>query len=394
MKKIFYLMSVACLMMAVSCDPDNGKDNTPEPPAVTVPDGVKTAGSELILKAEGLAEDAEFYLESGDSKTALEDVTVSTSGVSVRLPYTLGEYTLVVEQDDTAYELGKITVAVTDVVLPETAAAGDEITVAGNGFASDAVIVFGDKESATTAEPSGVKVAVPAEATGECEVKVKQAGTEQSLGKLTVAAKKLRTKIAIQMDMMGDGTFMDIYSCSAVYGDNNEPVSLAVYNFMLEEFGMSDYSYQITKKDNVYSFDGDMASWSFTIEDGHVKTFTFDGKNYAWEYNEDGQLTSFYVDSEEAYKIAYENGNYKNSVSGNDLVTRNDEIDVTLVSENWMGIEMNSEIYYAAVLFGWAGKPSKNYPAEIEGGTIKYTSDNGYVTSAENEMFSIICEYK
>ena len=59
MKKFFYLMSVVCLMMAASCEkPENGNNEKPqtEPPVVTVPEGVKTAGAELVLKAEGLVE--------------------------------------------------------------------------------------------------------------------------------------------------------------------------------------------------------------------------------------------------------------------------------------------------------------------------------------------------
>ena len=52
MKKFFYLMSVVCLMMAASCEkPENGNNEKPqtEPPVVTVPEGVKTAGAELVL---------------------------------------------------------------------------------------------------------------------------------------------------------------------------------------------------------------------------------------------------------------------------------------------------------------------------------------------------------
>lgn len=388
-------MSVACLMMAASCEKDgNGDSQTPEAPVITVAEGIKTAGSDLILRADGIDAAAKFYLQAGEKRIDIE-AEVSASGATVKLPYNLGEYTLYVEQEGASYEAGKITIAVTDVVLPADAvSSGEEIVIKGNGFASDAKIFIGDKEVATTFEASGVKVTIPADATGEYYVKVEQADTEQPLGKLNVAAKTLRTKIAIQMDMMGDGTLTDIYSCTAGYNDNDEPVSLAVYNSQLEEYGMSNYSYLITKKENVYTFEGDMASWSFTIEDGRVKTFTYDGEDYDWVYNEDGQLTSFYVDAEGAYKIAYADGNYKQSVPGNEQVTKSDEIDVTLVSEKWMEIEMNSEIYYAAVLFGWAGKPSKNYPSEIEFGPIEYTFDNGYVTSAETEMSSIICEYK
>lgn len=386
-------MSVACLMMAASCEKDgNGDSQTPEVPVITVAEGIKTAGSDLILRADGIDADAKFYLQSGENRIDIE-AEVSASGATVKLPYNLGEYTLYVEQEGASYEAGKITIAVTDVVLPADAvSSGEEVVIKGNGFASDAVIVIGGKDADSSAVPTEVTLTVPELEAGTYTVSVKQVGTEQSLGKLIVAVKTVRTKIGIQMDMMGDGTLMEIYSCTAGYNDNDEPVSLAVYNSQLEEYG--NYSYLITKKENVYTFEGDMVSWSFTIEDGRVKTFTYDGEDYDWVYNEDGQLTSFYVDAEGAYKIAYADGNYKQSVPGNEQVTKSDEIDVTLVSEKWMEIDMNSEIYYAAVLFGWAGKPSKNYPSEIEFGPIEYTFDNGYVTSAETEMSAIICEYK
>lgn len=380
-------------MMAASCDKNDGEGTETKEPSVTNLEGVQTAGSLITVQAENLASDAKFFLKSEDNTIEITDVTVLSSGAEIALPYNLGDFILCFEQNSITYEVGKITIAVTDVAVPDDAVVGYVYTIKGNGFASDAKIVIDEKEVETTVDATGAKIVVP-DAIGEFDVKVEQAGTEQSLGKLTISTKAFRTKIGIQMDMMGDGTLTDIYSCTAGYNDNDEPVSLAVYNSVLEEYGMSNYSYLITKKENVYTFKGDMASWSFTIEDGHVKTFTYDGEDYDWVYNEDGQLTSFYVDAGLAYKIAYADGNYKQSVPGDELVTKSDEIDVTLVSEKWMEIDMNSEIYYAAVLFGWAGKPSKNYPSEIEFGPIEYTFDNGYVTSAETEMSSIICEYK
>ena len=401
MKKIFYLMSVVCLMMAASCEkPENGNNEKPqtEPPVVTVPEGVKTAGAELVLKAEGLVEGAEFYLKSGEEKITLDGAKVSASGATVKLPYCLGEYTLFVKQEGVEVEIGKITIAVTGVVLPENAvSAGDEITIAGNGFASDALIFINGIESVTAVEAAGVKVTVPEGVVeGGNSVSVKQAGTEQEFdGKLKVASevtaeKKNRTSINITYG--GDPFF----SISAEYRDG-EPVE------MTSDFLGTSSTTQITKSGNTYEFSGDV-NWSFTVENGRVEKFIYEGSELPWTYNSDGQLTEFYTDNEYLYKLDYEDGNcvsfgslYENPDM---LVTNPYEIDFGTVWGALMYVDGNCDILYSAILFGWVGNPSKRYPSVNvdEGDRLPYVykfDNDGYATSMAVEGFmEVVCEYE
>lgn len=372
MKKIFYLMSVACLMMVASCDKNNENDNPAGGPKITIPAGEQTAGGTLVLRAEGLDEAAVFSLKSEKGQTtALEDVTVSASGADITLPYTLGEYTLVVEQNNAVYEPGKITIAVTGVKLPESAKAGEEITIAGNGFASDAKIFINGNEANTIADETGVKVTVPAEVNGECEVKVVQAGTEQPLGKLNVIGevRKRLTNVSIG----GELDFSVTYN-------GNEPATF---------FGA-----EIVKDGDTYNF-ADLG-FTFTVNNNLVSKIDIEGDEYPWEYDENGYVSVINGLDYEYSVYVDENGNYSgDGFACQDLELKNNpdaNVDIAILNDA-LG---NSDLaYIAAAMFGWTGKISPNIPSVVvvdfdpETGEpvyapVKYEFDeDGYVTSYE-----------
>lgn len=380
MKKIFYLFAVACMIMA--CEESNNK--------ITEPTGLSvasegTAGSKVSVTGQDIAKDAAFYLENSESRTQLE-AEILESGAEVTLPYTLGEYTLYIEQNGTSYSAGKITVAVTGIVLPEEATIGDAVTITANGFASDAAIFFGNTDTKAALAGNTFTLTVPADMpAGETEVSVKQAGTEQLLGKVTLAnAKKLIIKIVT--DFSGEHEIKYEAGSPAAFVSNDEEI-------------------KITKNGNVYSFKGESRSWDFTVEDSKVVSIVIDGgESHPWTYDEKGHLTSYWTDNISAEGeglVEYLSGDNFGTYFGyeyNDpsLVNNPDSIDLAALFPIVGFSESDTiDIYVAAAMLGWVGTPSVNLPSGLYGTPFRYTFDNdNYVTSMEaTYMCSITVTY-
>lgn len=382
-------MSLVCLMMAAACDRTGGEKPAPVVPEITIPAGGKTAGSELLLQAKGVAEDAVLYIQSGDVKTCLTDVVVTDSGVSARLPYNLGEYTLYIEQNDTVYELGKITIAVTDVVLPESGSAGDELAVRGNGFASDAVIVIGDKVSDSSAVPTEITFTVPEMEPGTYAVSVRQAGTEQVLSDSFVVVKPasmLMTSYQIGMDM-GEG--FEAFAFYSLSYENGIPVSFD-YLTLMGEMGTA----AVTVSGDTCTFTPEDADpWTFNLKDGKVNNVVLNGTEYAWTYDDQNHLISFSVDDVEPYDLFWDNNNVNMGLYAYSVpvgFTNKTKSDIALLNTlPAIAIEAGDYILVAAVLAGWCGEvsaelPSHTYVDDGEGNYVEapfeYTADEeGYV---------------
>lgn len=371
MKKFFYLMSVACLMMAASCEKDgNGDSQTPEAPVITVAEGIKTAGSDLILRADGIDADAKFYLQAGEKRIDIE-AEVSASGATVKLPYNLGEYTLYVEQEGASYEAGKITIAVTDVVLPSDAvSSGEEIVIKGNGFASDAVIVIGGKDAASSAVSTEVTITVPELEAGTYTVSVKQVGTEQIFeGKLNVKGDIKKRLVSVTIEGMGG---------FAVTYNGDEPATFD--------------GAEIIKDGNIYNF-ADFG-FSFIVNENKISKIDLDGDVYPWEYDENGYLVMINGQNDDYSVSVDENGNYVgDGFACKDLNLKNNSnanVDIALLNDALGNFDV---AYIAAAMFGWTGKVSANIPShvvmEYEPDTwepifasVTYEFDeDGYVTS-------------
>lgn len=407
MKKILYLMSVVCLMMAASCDKNGVDGPETKEPSVTNLEGVQTAGARVAVMAENLTDDAKFSLKPATGDAISLESEIMSSGAEIELPYNLGTFTLCLEQDDKQYTIGDIEIAVTGLgSLPEAVEPYDEITIVGSGFASDAKISIGGSDIDITPYGTGVKVIVPSDmATGTKDVFVKQEGTEQKLGSLSVETQKVRRRgLTIKMSssilgLEGDD-MLDVYICNANY-NAGKPVSFSSVDIM-----GSEYSYSISVSGNVYTFsneDSKGPSWVFTIENGRVAGFKYGNEEYPWTYNADGQLTSFNVDGEYPFSNEYsDNGNYygEEYLYGGEQVTKTDEIDFLVVLDRYndfMTYEVNPDPLYAAMVFGWAGKPSKYFATEYQGMSVEYTEPNanGYVPNANiMGMFEVVCEYR
>lgn len=399
MKKIFYLMSVACLMMVASCDKNNGEGSETKEPSVTNLEGVQTAGSSITVKAENLAADAKFSLKPATGDAISLEATIMSSGAEITLPYNLGTFTLCLEQDDKEYTIGEIEIAVTGVTVPKNIVPfGSEVTITGNGFAPNAVIVLDETEVVTTSTVAGVKFVVP-EGAAESTIQVRQEGTTQDLeGVLKAMKKKNRKNIAA--DIFGGLVHLEL---DATY-DTGEPKTFAWTLEMYEE--TMTFTYSISHSGDSYSFNGEYGlSWEFTVENSLVTSLKYNEEEYPWQYNSDNQLAKFSTQEGEPYVINYdENGNcedFASAYADPQLTISNPfEIDFGIALGELMNIEANPEIFYAAMMFGWIGNPSKLYPSSNadlgEEVPFEYVKDgDGYVTNADAEgAASISCTFE
>lgn len=382
-------MSVACLMMAASCEKDGkGDSQTPEAPVITVAEGIKTAGSDLILRADGIDADAKFYLQAGEKRIDIE-AEVSASGATVKLPYNLGEYTLYVEQEGASYEAGKITIAVTDVVLPADAvSSGEEIVIKGNGFASDAVIVIGGKDADSSAVPTEVTLTVPELEAGTYTVSVKQVGTEQILSESFVVGKS-KIMTSYQIGMADGDEFMAFTEYTISY-NNGTPASFSYVNLMTE----IELTAQIAISGNAYTFTPDGAEpWTFNIKDGKVENVILGGEEYAWTYDSRNHLVDFYVDNGDSYQMIWEDNNFNMGMYAysSPVAYKNKTKSDIAILNSLMAIDIEEcdYILVAAVLGGWCGEVSAELPSHTytDGGDgnyveipFDYTADTeGYV---------------
>lgn len=393
-------MSVACLMMVASCDKNNGEGSEPKEPSVTNLEGVQTAGSSITVKAENLAADAKFSLKPATGDAISLEATIMSSGAEITLPYNLGTFTLCLEQDDKEYTIGEIEIAVTGVTVPKNIVPfGSEVTITGNGFAPDAVIVLDETEVVTTSTVAGVKFVVP-EGAAESTLQVRQEGTVQDLeGVLKAMRKKNRKNIVA--DIFGGYVHFEL---AATY-DNGEP---ATFTCTLEMEGQSmPFHYTISHSGDSYSFDGGEGglSWEFTVENNLVTSLKYNEEEYPWQYNSDNQLAKFSTQEGEPYVINYdENGNCEDFASAYDdrqlTISNPFEIDFGVALGELMTIEENPEIFYAAMMFGWIGNPSKYYPSSNadlgEPIAFEYVKDgDGYVTNANADgAASISCTFE
>lgn len=393
-------MSVACLMMVASCDKNNGEGSEPKEPSVTNLEGVQTAGSLITVKAENLASDAKFNLKPATGDAISLEATIMSSGAEITLPYNLGTFTLCLEQDDKEYTIGEIEIAVTGVTVPKNIVPfGSEVTITGNGFAPNAVIVLDETEVATTSTVAGVKFVVP-EGVAESTLQVRQEGTVQDLeGTLKAMNKKNRKNISA--DVFGGYLHFEL---AATY-ENGEP---ATFTCTLEAEGQSmPFPYTISHSGDSYSFDGGEGglSWEFTVENSLVTSLKYNDEEYPWQYNSDNQLAKFSTQEGAPYVINYdENGNCEDFASAYDdpklTISNPFEIDFGVALGELMAIEENPEIFYAAMMFGWIGNPSKCYPSSNadlgEPIAFEYVKDgDGYVTNATVDgAASVTCTFE
>lgn len=281
MKKLYYLLLMACTVFAFSAcsddDDDNG-DNLPKNPVTdySVP-AQGEIGGDVTIKGTGYTADSKIFLK--DAK-AEKEMTVKTHS-SVDLVFTVsntltaGNYTVVLHQAGGTWDLGTIALIAANPVkdfeiVEKSVKAGETVNVKGTGWSTDCQIYLLDAASVSTdveniqTTPTGIQFTIPASVIpGTYTVMLKQSG-DWSLGTIEVAAEGPKKLSKVEVDLDGDQI---IYELS--YNEDGTIKSVHTY----KPDGISDQN------------------WEVNYSEGSV-TLVVKGKNDA---NEDVDNTTVYT---------------------------------------------------------------------------------------------------
>lgn len=392
MKKLYYLLLMACTVFAFSAcsddDDDNG-DNLPKNPVTdySVP-AQGEIGGDVTIKGTGYTADSKIFLK--DAK-AEKEMTVKTHSAvdlvfTVSNTLTAGTYTVVLHQAGGTWDLGTIALIAANPVkdfeiVEKSVKAGETVNVKGTGWANDCQIYLLDATSVSTdveniqATSTGIQFTIPASVIpGTYTVMLKQSG-DWSLGTIEIVAegpKKLSVVDFVDSD--GDGYKLELFynadgKIDSIHRSNDDRLNTGwKINYTETEITLT-----ISGTDG----SGDPADGKnvFKLENGVVKSSTSTETdvtvNYNWTMNDKGYLED--VESE------YSHATYSYDSNDNLTMSENEEnfFNVTfeydangIVENNLAGIDgmafiLNSFDYpdFLARLLGIAGKSTPNLPS-------------------------------
>lgn len=392
MKKLYYLLLMACTVFAFSAcsddDDDNG-DNLPKNPVTdySVP-AQGEIGGDVTIKGTGYTADSKIFLK--DAK-AEKEMTVKTHSAvdlvfTVSNTLTAGTYTVVLHQAGGTWDLGLIALIAANPVkdfeiVEKSVKAGETVNVKGTGWSTDCQIYLLNAASVSTdveniqTTSTGIQFTIPASVNpGTYTVMLKQSG-DWSLGTIEVAAegpKKLSVVDFVDSD--GDGYKLELFyntdgKIDSIHRSNDDRLNTGwKINYTETEITIT-----ISGTDG----NGDPADGKnvFKLENGVVKSSTSTETdvtvNYNWTMNDKGYLED--VESE------YSHATYSYDSNDNLTMSENEEnfFNVTfeydangIVENNLAGIDgmafiLNSFDYpdFLARLLGIAGKSTPNLPS-------------------------------
>ena len=413
MKKFFYLMiSVAVAMAAASCEKEkSGNDSTGQAVAGTVPASA-VAGTDVTVGGSFLEGDKFYMLKEKDSQTGRVDLTVNKileSGAIVKLSYHTGKYFMYVDRDANASLLGEIKVEITGLSVPESAVAGEKISISGNGFNPEGKLfakpASGDDIDLKSSYADGTVTATLPEdmAAGTYSLYYQQ--EPDCNYTLTEAFVVSEPKPVVKGKKLASFGIPDMGTYSLTYTEDGE---LATFDGSPVTIDGSKYSFKASSTDmDGYEVE---ATYTYELEDGKVKTITAQG-NYldngdpyeatlAIDYDKDGHMTDF-----AGLPMPWENGNYlgETLIYGDSPVQNNPlaKYDAGILSE---AILMLPGDIVPAMLMGLCGTPSKDLPSQLVAGQnedgsliredIQYTFDSdGYLTSMSLGSMGLVLEF-
>lgn len=392
MKKLYYLLLMACTVFAFSAcsddDDDNG-DNLPKNPVTdySVP-AQGEIGGDVTIKGTGYTADSKIFLK--DAK-AEKEMTVKTHSAvdlvfTVSNTLTAGTYTVVLHQAGGTWDLGTIALIAANPVkdfeiVEKSVKAGETVNVKGTGWSTDCQIYLLDAASVSTdveniqTTSTGIQFTIPASVIpGTYTVMLKQSG-DWSLGTIEVAAegpKKLSVVDLVDSD--GDGYKLELFyntdgKIDSIHRSNDDRLNTGwKINYTETEITIT-----ISGTDG----NGDPADGKnvFKLENGVVKSSTStdadETANYNWKMNEKGYLED--VKSENSHATYSYDSNDNLTMSENEenffYVTFKYEAN-GIVENNLAGIDgmafiLNSFDYpdFLARLLGIAGKSIPNLPS-------------------------------
>lgn len=304
MKKLISMMLMLCAIITFSaCSSDDDGPSNPVSNAV-VPTSAKI-GAEVTVQGSGFASGQTLYLQPEQGAEVNTNAKMTSNGATFTIPYTLtpGKVNVVLKVANDSFTLGSMNLLAADnpistLSLPAEMGLGQEVTLAGIGFAQGDKIVVGDKTIDATVTADGVKFTVPADlAEGEYAVSLVRGSASWELGKVYAFQQRQIESITIT-----DNAMLKMYAPMLGLEDGTLTVNFA-YNEDGSLKGISsnggvewafDYSGKTITTMSLFSG----APFTYTLDDqGRIIGSTGydmygDDVAYTWNYDANGYLVS------------------------------------------------------------------------------------------------------
>ena len=304
MKKLISMMLMLCAIITFSaCSSDDDGPSNPVSNAV-VPSSAKI-GAEVTVQGSGFASGQTLYLQPEQGAEVNTNAKMTSNGATFTIPYTLtpGKVNVVLKVANDSFTLGSMNLLAADnpistLSLPSEMGLGQEVTIAGIGFAQGDKIVVGDKTIDATVTADGVKFTVPADlAEGEYAVSLVRGSASWELGKVYAFQQRQIESITIT-----DNAMLKMYAPMLGLEDGTLTVNFA-YNEDGSLKGISsnggvewafDYSGKTITTMSLFSG----APFTYTLDDqSRIISSTGydmygDAVAYTWNYDANGYLVS------------------------------------------------------------------------------------------------------
>lgn len=303
MKKLISMMLMLCAIITFSaCSSDDDGPSNPVSNQV-VPSSAKI-GSEVTVQGNGFASGQTIYLQPEQGAEVNTNAKMTSNGATFTIPYTMtpGKVNVVLKVANDSFTLGSMNLLAADnpistLSLPAEMGLGQEVTLAGIGFAQGDKIVVGDKTIDATVTTDGVKFTVPADlAEGEYAVSLVRGNSTWELGKVYAFQQRQVESITVT-----DNAFLNMYGSMLGLTDGK-----LILNFAYNEDGSLkaissngavewafEYSGKTITTKNLYD-----QPIAYTIDDqGRIISSTGydmygDDVAYTWNYDANGYLVS------------------------------------------------------------------------------------------------------
>lgn len=303
MKKLISMMLMLCAIITFSaCSSDDDGPSNPVSNQV-VPSSAKI-GSEVTVQGNGFASGQTIYLQPEQGAEVNANAKMTSNGATFTIPYTMtpGKVNVVLKVANDSFTLGSMNLLAADnpistLSLPADMAIGQEVTIAGIGFAQGDKIVVGDKTIDATIAADGVKFSVPADlADGEYAVSLVRGNSTWELGKVYAYQQRQVESITIT-----DNAMLTMYAPMLGLEEGK-----LILNFAYNEDGSLkaissngavewafEYSGKTITTKNLYD-----QPIAYTIDDqGRIISSTGydmygDAVAYTWNYDTNGYLVS------------------------------------------------------------------------------------------------------
>ena len=303
MKKLISMMLMLCAIITFSaCSSDDDGPSNPVSNQV-VPSSAKI-GSEVTVQGNGFASGQTIYLQPEQGAEVNANAKMTSNGATFTIPYTMtpGKVNVVLKVSNDSFTLGSMNLLAADnpistLSLPADMAIGQEVTIAGIGFAQGDKIVVGDKTIDATVTTDGVKFTVPADlAESEYAVSLVRGSASWELGKVYAFQQRQVESITIT-----DNAMLDMYAPMLGLEEGKLVVNFA-YNEdgslkAISSNGAVEWAFEYSGKTittkNLYD-----QPIAYTIDDqGRIISSTGydmygDAVAYTWNYDANGYLVS------------------------------------------------------------------------------------------------------